>query len=157
MVVSECTYQWLDNCMYFWTLFPVSSVKQLSVRFLQHCEAPWFCCCIPAFRNCSCLKHWGVLLNVHLWSEVTISITGQWIVHILAVDAPRYLLALGYGYSLNVWVLSSVTEQVRCLYVAWFSRSRCFYLQHRIQGTWLWLFLVDGSRKAVLSHKWQIV
>jgi len=62
-VTSKCN-QWLVNCMYFQAPSPVCSVKQQSVRFLQQCQAPWPSCCTPAFCNHSCLKHWGVELNV---------------------------------------------------------------------------------------------
>ena len=39
---SVQVYQWSDNFIYwyFWTPFPISSVKQLLVRFLQHWESP---------------------------------------------------------------------------------------------------------------------
>ena len=36
---------------------PVSSVRQLSIRFLQHWEVPRPCCCTLTSRNRTCLKH----------------------------------------------------------------------------------------------------
>ena len=43
--------------IYFQTAFPVSSVKQLLIRFLQHWEAPRLCCCTLTSHNRTCLKH----------------------------------------------------------------------------------------------------
>ena len=101
------------------TLFPISSVKQLSVWCLQHWEGPRPCCCTLTFRTHICLKHWGVLLNVE---RGYCSIIGQWIVYFLGGWQPQYTLALTYGYRCNVHVLCKITVQIRCLYVARFSR-----------------------------------
>ena len=99
---------------------PVSSVKQLSVTFLQHWEAPRPCCCTPTFRSCNCLEHWGALLSVkqgHSIYDRTVDF-----VFFFAIVALKYLLAWRYGYQWIVQVLSRTTVQVRCLYVVAFQR-----------------------------------